>query len=138
MLIAMALQPGSPVTGPNWVETGESADVTIFIDTANIERRGDVARVWSWSRYATALEDGTAASFFQNDYDCRARTYSLIAYRAIDARGDLLDAGTIPAADRTVRPVNEGTTAEYELELVCASPRPGLVMFVPYRSGSLR
>ena len=120
MLLSVALQAGSPVAETGWAEVGRFDDnETIYLQTDNLERQGTVSRAWSWSRFDTPQEGGVTSTFFRNDYDCAARTYSFVAYRKVNASGEIVDEGTIAPAERTTRPINPGSNADRELRLVC-------------------
>ena len=77
MIMAAAL---AQAAAERWVEVSRDSGQTSYIDTQSVQRRGSVATAWLRTELATPLEDGETSLMFQNEFDCSARTYALVAW----------------------------------------------------------
>lgn len=121
---ALALAADAPPIG-RWHEIGRDEEQTDSLDLASIEGTGTRRTAWTRAQYAAPREGAIVTDMYQNEYDCAARTFSLIAWRRLDASGRETDRGVIPAAARRTGPIRPGTIGADEIALICGEVPEG-------------
>ena len=102
-----------------WVEVSRDSGQASYIDTQTIQRRGNVATAWLRTELATPLEDGETLLMFQNEFDCSARTYALVAWHHRSGDDKTISEGSVPADERRTSPVLPETQGEAEFDIAC-------------------
>jgi hypothetical protein len=121
-LTALLLAAG-PAYG-RWHETGRDEEQVDAVDLASVEGDGDVRRAWSRVDYREPRDGRVATDLYQNEYDCTRRTFTLIAWRRLDADGRETAAGTVPAAQRRTDSIEPDTIGADEIALICGETSP--------------
>ena len=111
LLIALTL---SAADAPErWVPLGGSAaGHEEFLDTESVRRSGATATAW------TRRDDaqGQATLWHEHEFDCTARTQSLLAYIR-DERGTV--SHNVARPHRAAAPIRPGSAEERIFEIVC-------------------
>ena len=105
----------------DWVNVGESAEATIYIDPDSIRKDGDMRKVWGIQEMKERDSEGERSRRFREEYDCaggRKRFLSATTHTDTMAGGKILVTITEPSPWADIRP---GTVAEDALKIVCAN-----------------
>jgi hypothetical protein len=116
MMMAAAL---AQAASDRWVEVSRDTSQTSYIDTQSIQRRGSVATAWLRTELETPLEEGATSLMFQNEFDCSARTYTLVAWHHRSGDDKTVSEGSVPATERRASPVLPETQGEDEFDIAC-------------------
>lgn len=115
-LLAMVATP----TWAEWVEMGESANLTHYIDPATFKKNGHLRRVWEMQDLKQRHKDGEISRRYMTEYDCkeeRLRILSTSAHSEPMAGGKPLDYSNSVGTWVFVPP---DTPSADVLKLVCA------------------
>jgi len=102
-----------------WVETGRDGDQVAAIDLASVEGTGRLRTAWTRADYPESRDGDVVTDLYRNEYDCEARTFTLIAYRRLDAAGRETDGATIPVEERRTDEIVPDTVGADEIALIC-------------------
>lgn len=121
---AAVLLAAAPAYG-RWHETGRDDEQVDAVDLASVEGEGEVRRAWSRVDYLEPRDGGVMTDLYQNEYDCAERTFTLIAWRRLDADGRETSAGTVPDAQRRTDSIEPDTIGADEIALICGEVPEG-------------
>lgn len=107
------------------VSQTDSRDVEV--DTETIQRAGSRVTVWQRSRFLEPQRTSGGrlytVTLSQFEYDCEARTSSLLASIARDAQGRNIISLTVPTYERIAEPLAPETSGERVMEFACGAVR---------------
>lgn len=110
-----------------WVDVGDTEGVTAYVDTATIQKAGNVVTMWDLLDYKKAQEIPTGKSFrsvrAQTEYSCsnkNSRPLAASAHSDKMARGGTVHAVSEPG---NWRPVAPGSLDEAMWKIACGKPR---------------
>lgn len=61
-----------------WIEVGKNENTTVYVDSAAIQRVGNMAKMWHLTDFKTAnkdMSDAYLSTKDQNEYDCKEIKY---------------------------------------------------------------
>lgn len=113
LLLAAAAPPES-----GWVKLFDEPSESTFIQRP-VGSAGSDRMVWIRHDYRRAQPGGVRSLRDQWLFDCHQQTFTMFALVRYDARGRVLSAEPIPAAERRPAPVIPGSRMERVFTAVC-------------------
>lgn len=96
-----------------WVKAGGNEESTVYVDTANIQRAGNMVKMWQLIDFKTAKKDfgdWYMSAKLQNEYDCkekRWRSLYLIQSSGNMGEGEPVYTQTVFGKGEPVTPIDE-------------------------------
>jgi hypothetical protein len=115
--VLLLLVLAAPTEG-RWVKLFDEADESTSIQLPS-RANGSDAIVWIRHHYKRVQPGGVRSLRDQWHVDCRQRSFTMFALARYDARGRLLSAEAIRAAERRAAPVIPGSRMEQVVKAVC-------------------
>lgn len=123
----------TPMTGTayaqsgRWVQVSQTNNRDVEVDTETIRRTGSRVTVWQRSRFLEPQRTRSGRLYTmalsQFEYDCEARTSTLLASVARDAQGQTVVNLTVPTYERIADPLAPETSGERIMEFACGVSR---------------
>ena len=116
---AAALLALAAPAGGQWLKLFDEPGETTWLDRSAAKAGAGEAMVWIRHDYPKPRPDGARSVRDQWHVDCGQRSFTVFAVLSYDARGRLLKAQAIPAAERHSAPLLPGSRMQKVFSAVC-------------------
>ena len=128
--LAALLFVAAPPLAQRWLDIGRDETRTDSLDLASIEGAGTRRTAWTRTQYSEPRDGEVMTDLFHNEYDCAARTFTLIAWRRLDASGAEVEGGMVPQDELRADAIVPDTIGADELAIICGEAPAGAAPIV--------